>query len=102
MRSLLLVWNSIVATSQDSVCASSTSTVDNTTNCYGYNFSFLHLYRSVVSCDTGSAKFALIAKENAMNIRPQTHKLELLLKKHQLLTLNEVQPKMAIECKEGV
>ncbi len=37
-----------------------------------------------------------------MNIRPQTHKLELLLKKHQLLTLNEVQPKMAIECKEGV
>ena len=37
-----------------------------------------------------------------MNIRPQTHKLELLLKKHQLLTLNEVQPKMAIECKQGV
>jgi hypothetical protein len=37
-----------------------------------------------------------------MNIRPQTHKLQLLLKKHQLLTLNEVQPKMAIECKEGV
>jgi len=37
-----------------------------------------------------------------MNIRPQTHKLELLLKKHQLLTLNETQPPMAIECKEGV
>ncbi len=37
-----------------------------------------------------------------MNIRPQTHKLELLLKKHQLLTLNEVQPQMAIECKQGV
>ncbi len=37
-----------------------------------------------------------------MNIRPQTHKLELVLKKHQLLTLSEVQPKMAIECKEGV
>ncbi len=37
-----------------------------------------------------------------MDIRPQTHKLELILKKHQLLTLNEVQPKMAIECKEGV
>jgi hypothetical protein len=37
-----------------------------------------------------------------MNIRPQTHKLELLLKKHQLLTLNEVQPQMAIECKNGV
>lgn len=37
-----------------------------------------------------------------MNIRPQTHKLELLLKKHQLLTLNETQPQMAIECKEGV
>ncbi len=37
-----------------------------------------------------------------MNIMSQTHKLELLLKKHQLLTLNEAQPKMAIECKEGV
>ncbi len=37
-----------------------------------------------------------------MNIRSQTHKIEVLLKKHQLLTLNEVQPKMAIECKEGV
>ncbi len=37
-----------------------------------------------------------------MDIRPQTHKLELLLKKHQLLTLNEVQPRMAIECKQGV
>ncbi len=37
-----------------------------------------------------------------MNIRTQTHKLELLLKKHQLVTLNEVQPKMAIECKDGV
>ncbi|MGE5072035.1 MAG: DUF2917 domain-containing protein [Anaerolineae bacterium] len=37
-----------------------------------------------------------------MNIRSQTNKLELLLKKHQLVTLNEVQPKMAIECKQGV
>ena len=37
-----------------------------------------------------------------MNIKSQTHKIELLLKKHQLLTLNEAQPKMAIECKEGV
>lgn len=37
-----------------------------------------------------------------MNIRPQTKKLELILKKHQLLTLNEVQPQMAIECKQGV
>ena len=37
-----------------------------------------------------------------MNIQPQTHTLELILKKHQLLTLNDVQPKMAIECKEGV
>jgi hypothetical protein len=37
-----------------------------------------------------------------MNIHPQTNKLELLLKKHQLLTVNETQPKMAIECKEGV
>jgi hypothetical protein len=37
-----------------------------------------------------------------MNIRPQTHMLELLLKKHQLLTLNEAQPKMVIECKDGV
>ena len=37
-----------------------------------------------------------------MNIRSQTHKIELLLKKRQLLTLNEAQPRMAIECKEGV
>jgi hypothetical protein len=37
-----------------------------------------------------------------MNIRPRTHKLELILKKHQLLALDEIQPKMAIECKEGV
>ncbi len=37
-----------------------------------------------------------------MNIRSQTNKLSLLLKKHQLLTLNEAQPRMAIECKEGV
>ena len=37
-----------------------------------------------------------------MNINSRTHKLELLLKKHQLLTLEEAQPKMAIECKEGV
>ena len=37
-----------------------------------------------------------------MNIRSQAHKLEVLLKKHQLLTLNETQPKMAIECKQGV
>ena len=37
-----------------------------------------------------------------MNIQSQAHKIELLLKKRQLLTLNEAQPKMAIECKEGV
>ncbi len=37
-----------------------------------------------------------------MNIQSQSHKVQLLLKKHQLLTLNEAQPKMAIECKSGV
>ena len=37
-----------------------------------------------------------------MNIQPQPHKIELLLKKHQLLTFDETQPRMAIECKEGV
>ncbi len=37
-----------------------------------------------------------------MNIRSQTHRVEVLLKKHQLLTLNEIQPRMAIECKQGV
>ncbi len=37
-----------------------------------------------------------------MNIRSQTHRVEVLLKKHQLLTLNEIQPRMAIECKHGV
>jgi hypothetical protein len=37
-----------------------------------------------------------------MNILSQTHKVELLLKRHQLLSLNETQPKMDIECKDGV
>ncbi len=37
-----------------------------------------------------------------MNLITQTHKIELLLKRHQLLSLNEAQPKMAIECKDGV
>ncbi len=37
-----------------------------------------------------------------MNIQAHTHKLQVVLKKHQLLTLNEVQPRMAIECKQGV
>ncbi len=37
-----------------------------------------------------------------MNIVSQTRKVELLLKRHQLLSLNEAQPKMAIECKDGV
>ena len=35
-------------------------------------------------------------------IQSQTNKLEVLLKKHQLLTLLETQPQMAIECKHGV
>ena len=37
-----------------------------------------------------------------MNLSSQTPKIELLLKKHQLLSLNETQPRMAIECKDGV
>ncbi len=37
-----------------------------------------------------------------MNIQTQTHKLELLLKKHQLVTVHDAQPRMAIECKDGV
>jgi hypothetical protein len=37
-----------------------------------------------------------------MNIRSQSHKIELLLKKHQLVTFDATQPRMAIECKEGV
>jgi hypothetical protein len=37
-----------------------------------------------------------------MNLSSQTRKIELLLKKHQSLSLNEAQPKMAIECKDGV
>jgi Protein of unknown function (DUF2917) len=40
--------------------------------------------------------------DHLMNISSQTRKIELLLKKHQLLSLNEAQPKMAIECKDGV
>ena len=37
-----------------------------------------------------------------MNIVSQTPKVELVLKRHQLLSLNKTQPKMAIECKDGV
>ncbi len=37
-----------------------------------------------------------------MNLSSQTRKIELLLKKHQLLSLTEAQPRMAIECKNGV
>ncbi len=37
-----------------------------------------------------------------MNIQSQGHRVQLLLKKHQLVTLNEAQSKMAIECKSGV
>ena len=37
-----------------------------------------------------------------MNIESQSRKVELLLKKHQLVALNDAQPKMAIECKQGV
>ena len=37
-----------------------------------------------------------------MNLSSQTRKIELLLKKHQLLILHEAQPRMAIECKNGV
>ncbi len=37
-----------------------------------------------------------------MNIQSRSRKVQLLLKKHQLVTLNEAQPKMAIECKSGV
>jgi hypothetical protein len=37
-----------------------------------------------------------------MNLSSQTRKIELLLKKHQLLSLNEAQPRMAIECQNGV
>jgi hypothetical protein len=40
--------------------------------------------------------------ELKMNLSSQPRKIELLLKKHQLLNLNEAQPRMAIECKNGV
>ena len=37
-----------------------------------------------------------------MNITSRSRKVQLLLKKHQLVTLDQMQPKMAIECKTGV
>ena len=37
-----------------------------------------------------------------MNIQSKGHKVQLVLNKHQLVTLNEAQPKMAIECRTGV
>jgi hypothetical protein len=43
-----------------------------------------------------------VIKEIKMNLVSQTHKIELLLKQHQLLSLKQAQPKMAIECRDGV
>lgn len=37
-----------------------------------------------------------------MNIRSQTPKVELVLRPRELLTLNNLQHRMAIECKQGV
>jgi Protein of unknown function (DUF2917) len=37
-----------------------------------------------------------------MNIISKTSNIELLMKKRQLLKLEEAQPRMAIECKQGV
>jgi hypothetical protein len=37
-----------------------------------------------------------------MNLNSKTQKLELLLRSHQLLTLDNTHHKMAIECKEGM
>ena len=37
-----------------------------------------------------------------MNLTTQTRKIELVLKRHNLLSLNDTQPRMAIECKNGV
>jgi hypothetical protein len=37
-----------------------------------------------------------------MNIVSPTRKIELMLKRHQIVSLDDLQPKMAIECKNGV
>ena len=37
-----------------------------------------------------------------MNISSQTHKIELFLKKRELVSIDDVQPHMAIECRQGV
>jgi hypothetical protein len=37
-----------------------------------------------------------------MNLNSKTQKLELLLRSHELLTLDNAHHKMAIECKDGV
>ena len=37
-----------------------------------------------------------------MNLISETKKIELLLKERQLLKVSEAQPRMAIECKQGV
>ena len=37
-----------------------------------------------------------------MNIHSQTHKIGLFLKKRELVSLDEIQPHMAIECKQGI
>ncbi len=37
-----------------------------------------------------------------MNLRSRTPRIDLLLRQHQLLSLDHAQPHMAIECKHGV
>jgi hypothetical protein len=37
-----------------------------------------------------------------MNIVSPTHKVKIVLKRHQLLSLREAQPRLAIACKDGV
>jgi hypothetical protein len=44
----------------------------------------------------------VIIGEQNMNLISETKKIELLLKERQLLKVSEAQPKMAIECKQGV
>lgn len=37
-----------------------------------------------------------------MNIGSQNHRIELLLKQHQVLRVDETRPRMTIECKDGI
>jgi hypothetical protein len=74
-----------------------TSTVDFTTNCYGYNSSNLVLYCFASLCNTIYEELEI---GDYMNLTSKTPKIELVLHPQEVLTLDNGQP-VAVECRTG-